>query len=923
MPAMQQMPTLTGAGRALLETAGAPLASAASAFVGMLLALTLALLPLQSAHATTAWKAHDDDALLFDLRSGKYTLGDGIRGYQTDIGICVDLADVIIAMDLPIRLDKKSRRATGWVFSENETLVIDRDSATVQKVNGRSKLKNGQIHDTPEGWCVDVKSLSAWLDVTLTPDLPNALLLLEADRKLPFESALERKERAAKIRPKRSFDLASLPQSTQEYKFWRTPSVDVVVSAGGLQDQQSGQQFDVGYEVFAVGEVGKASFEARLSSDDRGIPENLRVRAFRTSGKADLLGPLKATNFALGDVSTLSTPLVSQNSAGRGASVTNRPIEQPDSFDRTSFRGELPAGWDAELYRNGQLLAFADNRSDGRYEFIDVPLRFGKNFFEVVLYGPQGQVRRETKSIAVGRNSIPPRQTFYWAGFQDTGQDLISLNGVDDSRQRGLRGGFILERGLNNRTSVAASFFSLKLDGERLNFAEASLRRSLGPTLIELSAASDLSGGTAFRGQLLGEIGKTRISGETLWAQGNFESDRVEQTVNTRHRLALDHVFRLSEKAIPFHIETQYETRSSGSRRLSTTADISYRIRRVSLTARVDWDRTFLNNGSAGPDRLEAALLLNGSLKGIRLRGEARYQFAPSREFRSLDVTGEWGHSERSSWRADLGFDPPLNRARFGLGYVRKFDKFSLTASAEGATDGSVAAGLNLAFSLGPDPRNGRIRVSSNKLARNGQALALVFNDRNGDGIRQANETAQPGVELTAGQAISNQPTDENGFAIVDNLSPFRPVLIGVDTSSLDDPFIQPALPGVVVTPRPGVIARIELPLVSAGEVEGTLVGSGGAGLSGVGLELLDKKGRVVGKTQTEFDGFFLFESVPYGEYRVQIDKLSAQAIRVLQPIGKTIRVDDDQTIGRLGIISPTDNAVIASNNKSLDSPGK
>ncbi|WP_430416925.1 hypothetical protein [Parasphingorhabdus sp.] len=92
-------------------------------------------------HAAGSWKAHDDDALLFDLRTGKYRLGDGIRGYQTDKGVCVDLADMIMAMDLPIRLDKKSRRATGWIFSERQTLTIDRDGAMVQKVNDRKKIR--------------------------------------------------------------------------------------------------------------------------------------------------------------------------------------------------------------------------------------------------------------------------------------------------------------------------------------------------------------------------------------------------------------------------------------------------------------------------------------------------------------------------------------------------------------------------------------------------------------------------------------------------------------------------------------------------------------------------------------------------------------------------------------------------------------
>ena len=39
------------------------------------------------------WKANDDDALILELRSGKYKLGESLRGYQTPSGVCVDCAD--------------------------------------------------------------------------------------------------------------------------------------------------------------------------------------------------------------------------------------------------------------------------------------------------------------------------------------------------------------------------------------------------------------------------------------------------------------------------------------------------------------------------------------------------------------------------------------------------------------------------------------------------------------------------------------------------------------------------------------------------------------------------------------------------------------------------------------------------------------
>ncbi len=900
---MRQRYNIIGRGfDALARAAGIIAISAASLFMA------------SPADAAPGWTANDDDALLFDLRSGNYRLGDGVRGYQTNSEICVDLADIIMAMDIPLRLDKKSRRATGWIFSEKQTLTIDRDNDMVQKVNLSSKLRPGQIYDVPEGWCVDLKSLSDWFDIEFMPDLSNALLTIQSDRKLPFERALERKEQAAKLRPRKSFDLSGLPQSSEPYKFWRTPSVDAVVSAGGLKDKRSGQQFDLRYELYASGEVGKASFDARLSSDSSGVPQNLRVRAYRTDPKGELLGPLKATHFALGDVSTFSTPLVSQSVAGRGAVVTNRPVERPDSFDRTSFRGELPSGWDAELYRNGQLLGFAENRTDGRYEFLDVPLLYGQNRIEVVLYGPQGQIRSDIKVIPVGLDSIPPRQTYYWAGVHEAGEDLIRLGEFLPISQAGWRGGVGVERGLNNKTSVAASLFSLQIDGERHNYLEGSVRRAVGPTLVELSASSNLEQGMAFRGQLLGQLGNSYITAESIWARGGFISDQVEEKIESRHSLAVDHSFKMGSHLVPFHIDAQYETRSDGWDSLDLTGRMSFNLKYLSLTGELNWEKRFSELGTAAPDRFNARLLANGRIGKVRLRGEAVYRLAPEKRFERVNFTGEWRAGERSDWRAELGYDAELDRGRAGIGIIRRFDKFSLTASAEAATDGSVAAGLNLAFSLGPDPRNGKFRLSNNKLANSGQAMAIVYRDENRDGIRQDEEPLVEDVELTAGQSVTLNATDANGRAVIDNLLPFRPVLIGIDSSSLSSPYVQPALPGVVITPRPGVAVTVELPLVSAGEVEGTLVRRGGGTIAGVGMELVDEEGRVVRETQTEFDGFFLFDGVPYGRYTVRIAKLSAQAIQVPMILAARAVVDDDNQVARLGAVTVGTTANMAEN---------
>ena len=221
-----------------------------------------------------------------------------------------------------------------------------------------------------------------------------------------------------------------------------------------------------------------------------------------------------------------------------------------------------------------------------------------------------------------------------------------------------------------------------------------------------------------------------------------------------------------------------------------------------------------------------------------------------------------------------------LERARVGAGYTRRFNRLQLSGFGELASDGSLAASLSLAFSLGPKP-NGGWRVSSEKLASRGQVIADVWMDDNGDGVRQPGEAALAGVPLTAGHAYIEQATSKDGQGTIDGLEPFRPVLIGIDAGSLPDPYVQPALPGVVVTPRPGVATRVSLPMVAAGEIEGTLRRDGGNPVEGLTLELVDVEGRVRATTLTEFDGYFLFESVAYGRYTVRLDKASAAALRL------------------------------------------
>lgn len=870
-----------------------------------LAAAALAICGLAPAQAQ-GWSPNEDDQLLLELRSGQYRLGDPLRGYQTaGAGICVDMADLIQALNLPIRLDKKSRRATGWIFAESETIAIDRDSYTVQTVNESGRLGAQDLYDTPEGWCADLGALSRWLGVTFRPELSNLAVVIESKRKLPFLEAIERKSRAARLRPGAdNFDLSGLPRHDLPYRDWRAPAVDVVASTTWRQSAGGRSQRDFRLEAYASGEIFGASYDARLSTDASGVPDSLRLKAYRIDPAGEMLGPLKAVQVAGGDVETFAGALTGQSAVGRGLFVSNRPVTHASRFAETNLRGELPAGWDAELYRNGQLLAFQADRGNGRYEFGQVDLRLGDNNFEVVLYGPQGQIRRERTSYPVTAESVPAGQIQYWAGILQQDRDLIDFSGAFANPLTGWRWGVGVERGIDKRTSLGIGAQSLILGGRRRTYVETTLRRGLGPMLVELAGAQELgrSSGRAVSGQMLGRIGRLNIRADAFWAFGGYESEVITAEQSHEFGATFDYELRFGRMHLPLQAGMRRSVARDGSKVNEILMRASLVMRGLSLTTELSDRRTSGPKADQRNDGMRLRLLANTRLGDVRLRGNARFRLTgQDKGFEYAELNAEKPLGPRSDIAARVEYEKGSGKYDFGLGLVRQFDRFSLRADGKVSSRGDLGLGLSLAMSLGPDPVRGGWRVSSNKLAQFGSAAVTVFRDENGDGVRQRGEEPIEGVEIVTGGALQQTKTDASGRVLVDGLRPFREVLVSIDLSSIEDPLLVPKGKGVVLVPRPGIPAQLELALSPTGEVEGTLLDSAGEQRSGVTLELVDAGGQVAASTRTEFDGYFLFDRVPYGDYRVRLGKASAEAIGARGELGTQIRIDRKTPTARIG----------------------
>ncbi|MEP7130709.1 MAG: carboxypeptidase-like regulatory domain-containing protein [Sphingomicrobium sp.] len=863
------------------------------------------------------WRADPDDQFLLDVNIRQLRLGDGVRAYNTPEGTCVVLGDFLTTLDVPMRIDLTARKASGWAFKEGNRISIDYGGGTVAYAGKTENLAPQTIRETPEGWCVQTAALSRWFGIGVKPVTTGSVLVLQSEAKLPVELAMERQQRAAHIR-KASFDLGSLPQVRVPYRMWRAPALDFVVSAGVTYRASDGMRVDRQSSIFAAGEIAQLSYDAQITTTQKGKPSLLRLRAYRSDPDGGLLGPLHATHFGMGDVEGFDSGLTGSVAAGRGAVITNRPLATRAAFDRTRFEGDLPTGWEAEIYRNGELLAFAKANGTQRYVFEDVQLFYGENQIQIILYGPQGQIRTRDEVVNVGQDNVPAGKTWYWAGFNQPGRDIVELEKPPDgSTQPKGQAAVALEHGIDDRTSVGVLARAMLIGDERLTFIEGNVRRSIGPALVELGAARESNGGMAAHAQMLGKFGTVNVRAEALVANDFHLRSGARQSIRDA-RLAVDAPLRIGRTVLPAHAEVHITQQRNAATQLEAAARLSANLDRFNLATDIVYKKQYLASGSGPPGEFSVGLIGTGRIGNVRLRAESSFDLTPVARFQTAELSAYWSASEKVDWEGDLAYDAQSKRARAKVTHVRRFNSVAIALTGEAASDGSVAFGVNLNFSL--DPRHG-ITLSRLPLAQAGAVHAVVYRDLNDNGVHDPNEPFEKGALITTGTVQAQRPTDASGSVTVGGLTAYSPIAIGVDQTSLADPMLVPRKALQVVVPRPGVPADVQIGLVGGGDVEGAIVKSGGLGFEGLDLELVDSAAKVVGTARTDFDGFFLFERVAYGTYTLRIAKESAVAAKVLDVLGVRVEITADKTVARLGGIQAKPTPVLASAGAAAASP--
>src|SRR6202008_574295 len=151
------------------------------------------------------------------------------------------------------------------------------------------------------------------------------------------------------------------------------------------------------------------------------------------------------------------------------------------------------------------------------------------------------------------------------------------------------------------------------------------------------------------------------------------------------------------------------------NRSLTALGRLSTNINGFNLTTLAEWEHR-LGRTAALPDaRLALGVMGTGHFKSVRLRGEARWEVQPQSRFRSAELSAYWSASDKADWEGALGYDAVARRGHARISHIRRFSNVAAAASIEAGTDGSVAAGINLNFSL--DSAAGGFKLTNQRLA--------------------------------------------------------------------------------------------------------------------------------------------------------------------------------------------------------------
>ncbi|UUZ68920.1 hypothetical protein LP416_03505 [Polaromonas sp. P2-4] len=808
-PAAPPVPPVPPAAPAAL----APFASTASAAAGTL------PLPLR--------RSEDPNLVLLEVRLDEQVLAEAITTYQYGRETFLPLGELARLLTLAIRTQPDQGTAEGFVLSEARSFSLNVAQARLTLADQTQGFDPALVRLQSDDIYVASTLLSRWLPLDFLVNLSSQTLQVQLRERLPLQTRLERERLGARAGARTTgYEDPGYPRQPLPYRLLGVPFIDQTFGFG-VRTGDGSRQTSANYTAYLTGDLLGMESALFVSSTKQNPSPDVRFTLARHDPDAGLFGPLRARSVMFGSgvlvpsVANIASPSPAGN--GYGLTLSNRPINQPTSFDRHTLRGDLPPGWDVELYFNEGLVGFQTSRADGRYSFDDQPLAYGPNEFRLVFHGPLGQQRVERQSFLLEQSSTPPGEFYYnLAQHHD---------GAGQSRSVAQ-----FEWGLNKYLTGTGGFVRLPAPpGGPTNFgtpagssnsADGQLYSNLGLRAFWQSFIFSSDFVRSPNGGWLNESGlKTRIGGVALSYSRtqlhDFSSELYlpsADSLRSRDKLRLDGAIPAGWlPRLPVTLELQREQFESGRSSLGLTGRVAAYVNRTSISNQLSWQSSGGNTSASG------VLQLSRRVGDIGLSGQLGYSLKPQAKLETIVLSGDKRLGEAYLLNLGVARSVGSKETLLTAGLNKSLGSYGLGLSTSYSSRGVFAVGLQLFIAMGWEPRQRQWRFDALPKADSGAASVRVFLDDNANGIMDAGEEPIENVALTVNGSRAPVRTNAAGMAWLDRLPTRQHVDVAVDTQTLEDPYWAPQRKGVRLVPRPGHVAEFDFPVILTSEIDGTV----------------------------------------------------------------------------------------------------
>lgn len=554
-------------------------------------------------------------------------------------------------------------------------------------------------------------------------------------------------------------------------------------------------------------------------------------------------------------IAYINSPLI-------GAVIRNSPTTIRKAKGYHTISDYTEPDWTVELYINNVLSDYTTADPSGLYTF-KIPLVYGYTTIKLKFYGPMGEERSEERSINMPYTVMAKNKFEYSlsAGLvQDT---LLSRFGKAD-----------FNYGVNNFLTVGAGveYLSSISSGNYIPYAQFTMQPIGKLTLFGEYAHGVRARGLLsyyFKSNALLEIDYTRyVKGQRATFFNALEERKL--------KLSLPFRFNSFAGYSRFEItEMVYEAFSY----YQTSAMLSAHLRKISANSIFQFN--WINQNSPF---ITTELNLSYRLgKGYTIRPSVKYNITEDQLLIykiALEKNIPRGNFSASYEKNALFNDDLIN---FTFRYDLSFAKTSASIShTKGKLFTSETAQGSLAFGSG----NNYVQKSNNSSLSKGGVALYPFLDLNHNGIFDEGEQQ---VKINSVRAMGGRIyiTDKDSIIRISNFNSFTKCIVEFNDTDLENIAWRFKHKKFEITIDPNQFKRIDVPILSVGEVSGMAYRNINNSLKGIGRILINiykKDGNEkVAETLSEYDGYINYLGLEPGDYIAKVDSVQLRRLGFIQ----------------------------------------